>query len=337
MKMKNQIIIFLVAVIVMFAVWQVSGQETGSGAVSLSEGETISLNVTQMELPDMLRLIAEKANLSIVISKEVAGPVSVRLKNVNLWQALAAILQVNGFTYREEKGIIRVVKLGEAVEVKRILITEVIGLKYAQAENMKKVSQHLLSSSGTMETDFRSNALVITDSTENIEKIRQLVGKLDTGVPVFNLMGILSSAESCLVMINDSILKLGDTIGEYTVSEIGEDNIMLKKGDQTITLMLSETLPILESAPERIIGKAGRDYEAEIEAYGKKKWPDDYEMQVYEFNVQMEALKQIWNLPSTIDYNEGILSKAMASWGEQYDMVIYEYNLQLKAYKEMQR
>ena len=275
--MKKERIIFLVAAIVMFAVWEVSAQETGSGAVSLSEGETISLNVTQMELPDMLRLIAEKANLSIVISKEVTGPVTVRLKNVDLWQALAAILQVNGFTYREEKGIIRVVKLGEAVEAKRMLITKVIGLKYAQAENIKKVSQHLLSSSGTMETNLRSNALIITDSAESIERIRQLVAKLDTGVPAFDFMGILSSAEASSVIINNRILKLGDTIGEYTVSEIGEDNVMLKKGDQTITLMLREALPILEFASERIIGEAGRDYEAEIKAYARKKWPDDYD------------------------------------------------------------
>jgi|GEM_PF-1152746 len=337
MKMKNQIIIFLAAAIVMFAVWQVSGQETGSGTVSLSEGETISLNVIQMELPDVLRLIAKKAKLSIVIGKEVTGLVTIRLKNVNLWQALTAILQVNEFTYREENGIIRVVKLGEAIEAKRVLLTEVIGLKYAKAQDMKKVSQHLLSSSGTMETNLRSNALIITDSTENIEKIRQLVAKLDTGIPVFKLTGILSSAEASRVMINDRILKLGDTIGEYTVNEIGEDNVILKKEDQTITLMLRETLPTLESAPEKIIGEVGRDYEAEIKAYARKKWPDNYEMQLYEFNIQMEALKQIWNLPSTADYNEGILSKAMASWGEQYDMVIYEYNLQLEAYKEMQK
>jgi len=335
--MKKGRIIFLIAVIVMFAVCEVSAQETGSGAVSLSEGETISLNVIQMELPDVLRLIAKKANLSIVIGKEVTGLVTIRLKNVNLWQALTAILQVNGFTYREEKGIIRVVKLGEAIEAKRVLLTEVIALKYTQAENIKKVSQHLLSSSGTMETNLRSNALIITDSTENIEKIRQLVAKLDTGVPMFKLTGILSSAEVSSIMINGRILKLGDTIGEYTVSEIGEDNVMLKKGDQIITLMLREILPTLESAPERIIGEAGRDYEAEIKAYARKKWPDDYEMQLYEFNIQMEALKQIWNLPSTTDYNESILSKAMTNWGEQYDMVIYEYNLQLEAYKEMQR
>jgi len=335
--MKKERIIFLAAAIVIFAIWGANAQETGSDTVSLSEGETISLNVTQMELPDVLRLIAEEAKVSIIISKDVTGPVTVHLKNVNLWQALTAILQVNGFTYREEKGIIRVVKLGEAIEAKRVLLTEVIGLKYAKAEDMKKVSQHLLSSSGTMETNLRSNALIITDSTENIEKIRQLVAKLDTGIPVFNLTGILSSAEASSVIINNRILKLGDTIGEYTVSEIGEDNVMLKKGDQTITLILREALPILESAPERIIGEAGRDYEAGIKAYARKKWPDDYEMQLYEFNIQMEALKQIWNLPSTIDYNKSILSKAMANWGEQYDMVIYEYNLQLEAYKEMQR
>lgn len=242
--MKKIAVLAVAAAIVTLVVAGVGAQEKST--VSLSEGETINLNVNQMELPKLLRLIAEQANLNIVISKEVAGPVSVRLKNVDLWEALTAILEVSGFGYRVEKEIVRVVKLGEVVEEKRVLVTEVVGLKFAKAEDMKKASQHLLSSSGTMETDLRSNALVVTDSTENIEKIRQLVAKLDTGVPVFNLMGILSSAESSLVMINDSILKLGDTIGEYTVSEIGEDSVFLKKGDETITLTLREELRATE-------------------------------------------------------------------------------------------
>jgi len=242
--MKKTAVLVVAAAIVTLVVAGVGAQEKST--VSLSEGETINLNVNQMELPKLLRLIAEQANLNIVIGKEVAGPVSVRLKNVNLWEALTAILEVSGFGYRVEEGIVRVVKLGEVVEKKRVLVTEVVGLKYAKAEDMKKASQHLLSSSGTMETDLRSNALVVTDSTENIEKVRQLVAKLDTGVPVFNLMGILSSAESSLVMINDSILKLGDTIGEYTVSKIGEDSVLLKKGEETITLTLREELRATE-------------------------------------------------------------------------------------------
>lgn len=108
---------------------------------------------------------------------------------------------------------------------------------------------------------------------------------------------------------------------------------------------LSKRLIHLEESIKRIlapkstsreVAKQGEtDYEAEIKAYARKKWPDDYEMQAYEFENQMNALGQIRNLPSTADYNQSILLKAMAQWGEDYEMVIYEYNNQLEAYKKM--
>jgi len=239
---SKTIVLLVAAIIIIFAASGVGAQEKATGTASMSSQEVISLNVTQMDLQDVLRLIAEKANLNIIISKEVAGSVTLRLKNVDLWQALGAILETNGFTYREEKGIIRVVKLGEAVEAKPMLVTEVIPLIYAEAEEMKKASQHLLSPSGTMEIDVRSNALVVTDGSENIEKIRQLVAKLDTGIPVFNLMGILSAPDNPLAMINNRILKVGEKIGDFTVSEIGEDSVTLKRGDQAIILKLMEEL-----------------------------------------------------------------------------------------------
>ena len=243
----NKKIIFLVAaIIIIFAASGIVAQEKATGTASASAQEVISLNVTQMDLQDVLRLIAEKANLNIIISKEVTGTVTLRLKNVDLWQALGAILEANEFTYREEKGIIRVVKLGEVVEAKRMLVTEVIPLKYAEAEEMKKASQHLLSDSGTMEIDVRSNALVITDSSENIEKIRQLVAQLDTGIPVFNLMGILAAPDYSLAMINNKILKAGEMIGDFTVSEIREDSVTLKRGDEVITLRLREETRAME-------------------------------------------------------------------------------------------
>ena len=144
------------------------------------------------------------------------------------------------------------VKLGEGakekqvLEGKPVLMTEVIGLKYAKAEEIKKICQHLLSSSGTIETDVRSNALVIMDIPQNIEKIRQLVAKLDTGIPVFNLTGILFAPDYCLVMINDRILKVGETIGDFTVYEIGEDSVTLKRGEQAITLRLREETRAVE-------------------------------------------------------------------------------------------
>jgi len=241
----NKKIIFLMSLVITFALG-IAIQQGAAATASVSDQEAISLNITQMDLQDVLRLIAEKADLNIIISKEVAGTVTLRLKNVGLWEALGALLESNGFTYREEKGIVRVLKLEEVMEEKPMLRTEIIPLKYAKAEEMKKASQHLLSSSGTIEIDIRSNVLIITDTSQNIEKIAQLVVKLDTGIPLFNLMGILSASDHSLAMINKVILKVGERIDDFTVSEIGENSVTLKKGEQVLILTLREELSAVE-------------------------------------------------------------------------------------------
>ncbi|TKJ47488.1 hypothetical protein CEE34_03550 [Candidatus Aerophobetes bacterium Ae_b3a] len=143
----------------------------------------ISLDVREMDLQDVLRLIAEKAKVNIILSRGVAETdviVTLRLKNVDLWQALEAVLEVSGFTYREENEIIRVGKREELLEDKLPLVSEIILLKYVKAQEIKEICQHFLSFSGTIKTDVHSNVLIITDTLENIEKIREVVIKLDT-------------------------------------------------------------------------------------------------------------------------------------------------------------
>jgi len=142
----------------------------------------ISLDVRQMSLPDVLRLIADKANVNIIIGREVTAAdivVTMRLKDVDLWQALEAVLKVSGFGYLEEEGIIRIIKLEKLVEAKPPLVTEINFLKYAEVEKVKTVCQFLLSPSGTIEIDFPTNALIIKDTSGNIEKIRQVIAELD--------------------------------------------------------------------------------------------------------------------------------------------------------------
>jgi len=141
-----------IIVISLATVGLVLGSAPGLAKAASEEAPTlISLDVKQMDLQDVLRLIAEKANVNIIAGREVAGEVTLRLKNVDLWQALEAVLGASGFGYREEEGIIRGVKAKELGEVKTPLLeTEIIFLKFAEAEDIKKAFQHLLSASGTM-------------------------------------------------------------------------------------------------------------------------------------------------------------------------------------------
>jgi len=175
---------FVVVLLVMLSLVlaQVVAAQTSSEKTPI----LISLHVREMDLQDVLRLIAEKANVNIIFSGGVAETdviVTLRLKNVDLWQALEAVLEVRGFTYREENGIIRVGKPEELLEDKLPLVTEIILLKYVKAEEIKEICQYFLSFSGTIKTDVHSNVLIITDIFPNIEKIREVAMELDTEPP----------------------------------------------------------------------------------------------------------------------------------------------------------
>ncbi len=175
-----------IVVILLIMLSLLLGQVVAVQAASEKTPILISLDVREMDLQDVLRLIAEKANVNIILSRGVAETdviVTLRLKNVDLWQALEAVLEVSGFTYREEDGIIRVGKREELLEDKLPLVTEIILLKYAEAQEIKEICQYFLSLSGTIKTDVHSKVLIITDTLENIEKIREVAIKLDTKPP----------------------------------------------------------------------------------------------------------------------------------------------------------
>ena len=55
-----------------------------------------------------------------------------------------------------------------------------------------------------------------------------------------SLKGIIYSEGKSLAVINDEILGVGDTIGEYTVLEIGEKKVIIKKDNEGFTLNLEE-------------------------------------------------------------------------------------------------
>jgi type IV pilus assembly protein PilQ len=77
-------------------------------ARALSAGETISLDLKDADIKDVLRTFAKLARLNIAIDPEVKGSVTVRLHDVPWDQALDVILQVNGLGYVLEGNVLRV-------------------------------------------------------------------------------------------------------------------------------------------------------------------------------------------------------------------------------------
>lgn len=136
-----------------------------------------SLEFREVDIKDVLRQLAKQFGLNIVFSKEVEGLITVQLSNVTLDEALDAIITVNGFVYIKKEDIIKVITPEAAEKLERQ--TKLFKLKNADAVLLKETLSKILSPTGTIEADGRSNSLIVTDTLSVINKIQRMIPSLD--------------------------------------------------------------------------------------------------------------------------------------------------------------
>jgi type II secretory pathway component GspD/PulD (secretin) len=110
---------------------------------------TVSLNFKEAELVDILRLLAFQNDLNIITGEDVEGEVTVSLRDVDLFEALDAILKVNGFDWFEQENIIVVKPKDDELDGE--LETRVFKLEYVDAGAMSSALTNVLSSKGKVQ------------------------------------------------------------------------------------------------------------------------------------------------------------------------------------------
>lgn len=113
---------------------------------AFSLNKTGSLNFRGAPLLDVLRLLAEQNNLNIIAGEELDGDITVKLNDVNLADALDAILKVNGYSWFIQGNIV-VIK-PTADEMAGELTTRVYQLNYIDAISLASALSNVLSSKG---------------------------------------------------------------------------------------------------------------------------------------------------------------------------------------------
>ena len=102
-----------------------------------AQDKLITLDVKDMEIADVLRMIADQIGLNILTSKNVQGKITIDLEDVDMEAALDAILKVNNCTYVKEDNIIQVYTLMVLKQKEQFArqITRVYTLKYIMGMN----------------------------------------------------------------------------------------------------------------------------------------------------------------------------------------------------------
>jgi len=159
-------------------------------------GHPVSLDFQNADLRAVLRAFAEISGLNVVIDPGVQGSVDVALRDVPWDQALSLILRANKLDCAVDGGIVRVAttdvfrveskerkeKVDAAADAGELeVLTRV--LSYAKAEDVAALAKTLLSQRGQIQTDPRTNTIIINDLPDRVRKATALLTTLDQPQP----------------------------------------------------------------------------------------------------------------------------------------------------------
>lgn len=188
------------------------------------QGDPISLDITGVDLSDILRFISDSYDVNFVLDKSVPKvDVTIKVNNVPWGQVLNSIFRANRLSYKREDMIIRVATFEafaeeqkketerrEAVIENYPLVTEYFKLKYEQVGagggaaaggiGLRAILAQNLSKRGNISVNPRTNMMIITDIPEKIDRCREIIGRLDVAEPQVEI-------EARIVQANRSFLR----------------------------------------------------------------------------------------------------------------------------------
>jgi general secretion pathway protein D len=176
-------------------------------ALKASRREPVTLNFVNAEIEAVARTLATLSGANVVVDPRVKGTMSlssnVPVPPAQALRLFSAQLRTQGFALVESAGLYTVVPEAEAklqssaVSAGTVpagtgqIVTQIFKLNHENANNLVPVLRPLISPNNTINVNPGTNALVITDYSDNLQRLGRIIAALDvsnaTGVEVLRL------------------------------------------------------------------------------------------------------------------------------------------------------
>ncbi|MDP9034569.1 MAG: type IV pilus secretin PilQ [Myxococcota bacterium] len=156
-------------------------------------GRRIDIDLKDADIHNVLRLLADTGHVNVVTADDVAGTITIRMRNVPWDQVLDVVLQAKGLGMVRQGNLIRVAPMAQLQKERELklaqqkqeyeltpLETRLIPISYAQADELQARAKELLSPRGSIAVDERTNVLIARDVAGNLNYIEELIRSLDT-------------------------------------------------------------------------------------------------------------------------------------------------------------
>jgi general secretion pathway protein D len=187
--------------------WAQNNPIANPPALSARNKEPVTLNFVNAEIEAVARTLATLSGFNVVVDPRVKGSISLTSNQpVSPAQALrmfAVQLRTQGFAVIESSGLFTVLPEAEAkiqsttVSAGAVpassgqIVTQIFRLNHENANNLVPVLRPLITPNNTITVNPGTNTLVITDYTDNLQRLGRIISALDvsnaTGVEVIRL------------------------------------------------------------------------------------------------------------------------------------------------------
>ncbi|MEP8985934.1 DNA uptake porin HofQ [Enterobacter cloacae] len=155
----------------------------------------VTLVVDDVPVVQVLQALVAQANRNLVVSPDVSGTLSLNLTHVPWRQALQTVITSTGLVLHEEGGIFYVHtaawqreqqerKAQDRARRERDapLLSQSIAFSYADAGELQKTAEKLLSPKGSLSLDKRTNRLLVRDNKAVLKTLQHWATQMD--IPV---------------------------------------------------------------------------------------------------------------------------------------------------------
>jgi len=185
----RQVAIVLTALVSLFAPLAASADD-----------DTLTLNLRETDIGNLIDLVSEETGTNFIVDPRVRGNVTVvsgrPVERDELMDLFLGILKVYGYAAIPGAGATRIVPDGEAKQdavpvleddppatgpgsLPEDFITQVIELRHVSASQLVPILRPLVPQGGHLAAASESNTLLVADTASNVQRVRQLVRRMD--------------------------------------------------------------------------------------------------------------------------------------------------------------
>jgi type IV pilus assembly protein PilQ len=167
------------------AVAEDAGEETAEVRTTLEQRmqKPISVKYSGEDIDLVIEMMAGYADIDIIKSPSVTGPVTATLTEVPLEEALTNILAIHGWGYVKSESMIRILPLEEIREAPESMVSKIYRITYADVKGVQAALKEFISRDGAISSNIGTSDIIITDYESRIQAIDTFIEQIDRITP----------------------------------------------------------------------------------------------------------------------------------------------------------